>query len=230
MLEAESIWFRQKMEKYTRRGDTILNLGSSTQEFREKIQPHIFRNVLLPLDEKNVQIYHVDMKQEDGIDLVGDVTDNEFIDKLASLLPSGIICSNMLEHIEERTDFGKAVVDVLPNGSYIFASCPKKYPYHPDPIDTMFRPTVEELAGVFPKTYLIEGEVVACGTWEEKIRYECRVNYVRCFYIRIRQIIRLLLSFFKPHEGIKLFFDKKKSPSPSQKLSATCVVLQKVVS
>ena len=226
MLLNESLWFRQKLA-YVLRGDVLLNLGSSTQAFRERFQPHIHTNLFLPLEEKATQVYHVDMKQGAGIDLVGDITDVGFLGRLRALKPSGLICSNLLEHLEDRITFGKAAVGLLSSGGYIFASCPRDYPYHPDPIDTLFRPSVTELAAEFPGTRVVEGEIVACGTWKEKVHYDCNVNYLRCYYRRVKRSAGLLVPFYKPRKWLERVTGKHKI-DPNQTLNVTCVVLQKL--
>lgn len=225
MLLNESLWFRQKME-YIRKGDVLLNLGPSIKEFREGLRPHIYENLFLPLEEKTVQVYHVDMKLGNGIDLVGDMTDLESLKRLKALKPAGLICSILLEHLEDRGRFSKAVVELLSSSGYIFASCPRDYPCHSSPIVTMFRPGVMELAAEFPGMLVVEGEIVACGTWKEKVSYDCNVNYPRCYHRKAKRIIRLLVPFYKSRGWLERITRKNKI-NPNQKLSVTCVVLQR---
>ena len=53
----------------------LLNLGSSTREFREQAKPHIERELFAPLRAAGVSTFHSDLKQEDGVDLAGDIMD-----------------------------------------------------------------------------------------------------------------------------------------------------------
>jgi hypothetical protein len=46
-------------------------------------------------------------------------------------------------------------------------SVPYRFPYHPDPIDTLFRPHVTELIQLFPRSRVLCAEVVSAGTsWD----------------------------------------------------------------
>ena len=227
MLLNESLWFRKKMDLYIQNREVLLNLGSSTNDFRERVQPHIYANLFQPLEKKDVRVYHVDLKKDDGVDLVGDIADLKFLSELKELSPASLICSNLLEHLNDRGKFGRSVVDLVPVGGYIFVSCPKDYPYHPDPIDTMFRPTIQELAAEFPSTKLIEGEIVPCGTWREKELYDCSLNYLACFFRKFRKLIRLLVPFYKPREWLDLILGRN-GIEPKRRISATCVILQKI--
>ncbi len=61
------------------------------------------------------------------------------------------------------------LASVIHEGGYIFVSVPYKYPYHRDPINTMFRPTIRELAALFPGTEIYKGEIINCGSYMDKI-------------------------------------------------------------
>ncbi|OBQ33891.1 MAG: hypothetical protein AN485_17485, partial [Anabaena sp. MDT14b] len=50
-----------------------------------------------------------------------------------------------------------------PKSGYIFVTVPYKYPYHRDPIDTMFRPDIQELSSLFPDFKIVNGEILAGG-------------------------------------------------------------------
>ena len=50
----------------------------------------------------------------------------------------------------------------LPSEGLLFVSVPRRYPYHPDPIDTMFRPTTQELLGMFDDAELVESAAIRC--------------------------------------------------------------------
>ncbi|HEX3595743.1 MAG TPA: hypothetical protein VHU80_11590 [Polyangiaceae bacterium] len=55
------------------------------------------------------------------------------------------------------------------SGGRLLVSGPHRYPYHPDPIDTTFRPSVEQMAKLFPDTRIITSEIVPCGTYLQYI-------------------------------------------------------------
>ncbi len=165
MLYEESLWFKNIIRKYVQPNSLVLNIGSSTKEFIETDQPYIKQNLFNELALKNCQIKNVDIKQAEGVDLVGDVTDTAFIETLKQLNPSIIICSNLLEHLENRKTFCDALIKIMNKETMLIVSVPYLFPYHEDPIDTMYRPDLDELQKAFPQLKLIEGEIVDCGTF-----------------------------------------------------------------
>jgi hypothetical protein len=225
MLVKESEWFKYKIESYLSNSDCVLNVGSSTKRFRENIQPHIQRNIFDILQQKKIQVYHVDMKNDIGVDLVGDVADEKFIKALQNLRPTAIICSNLLEHLENRSSFCAALLEIIPESGIILASCPKDYVYHPDPIDTMFRPSVEELAAEFPHTEIVEGLVLPCGTYGDIELYERRINFRAWMVNKLKRLGKDAVEQYRSvNEGRKTV---ERAIDRDDKVSATCVVLRK---
>ena len=225
MLNRESLWFRQKLEHYLTGEDVVLNIGSNSLEFRERLQPCLELNLFAPLRERGVRVYHIDLKKQPGVDFAGDVTDPNFIRSLRKLRATAAICSNLLEHLQDRGAFARSVVDIVDGGSRIFASCPYAYPYHPDPIDTLFRPTVAELTAEFPQTVVLEGEIVRCGRLIGKSAYELSTNPTRWMYGCLRSWVRLAMPFWRPKRWVGAALAAL--TNPLQKISATCVVLEK---
>lgn len=165
MLVREARWFAARFREL---GDEalfpMLNIGSHTDEFRTREQPWIDRYVFAPARKRGLKIVHLDIREAPGVDLVGDLTDPEFLQKVAAMRFRSAFCSNLLEHVPNREAIGAAAVNAVEPGGYLIVSCPNNFPYHPDPIDTMYRPGVEELASLFPGTQLVRGELVPCGT------------------------------------------------------------------
>ena len=71
--------------------------------------------------------------------------------------PKTVLCCNMFEHVDDRYKFASICDEVLSPGGYLLITVPHSYPYHLDPIDTMFRPSVDEIAKLFPYYELVEG-------------------------------------------------------------------------
>lgn len=165
MLYEESIWFKNIIQHYVEENSLVLNIGSSTKEFIEIDQPYIKQNLFDELANKTCDIKNCDIKKAEGVDLVGDVTDTDFIQTLKQLNPSIIICSNLLEHLENRKIFCDALVKIMNPKTLLIISVPYLFPYHEDPIDTMYRPDIEELQKAFPTLKLVEGKIVNCGTF-----------------------------------------------------------------
>ena len=165
MLYEESLWFKKMIERHVQPNSLVLNIGSSTKEFIEVEQPYIKQNLFDELSKKECQIKNVDIKQADGVDLVGDVTDANFVETLKKLNPASIVCSNLLEHLEDRKTFCDALVKIMNKETLLIISVPYSFPYHEDPIDTMYRPNLDELQIAFPSLKLVEGDIVDCGTF-----------------------------------------------------------------
>ncbi|RDC61401.1 hypothetical protein HME9302_02623 [Alteripontixanthobacter maritimus] len=140
--------------------EPILNLGSSTADFRTNMQPHIEYEIFAPLRARGTTVLHADIKADDGVDLAGDVYDLEYRARILALSPMLIICSNMLEHLEDREGFLEMCDHMLPPGGHLLLTVPSDYPYHQDPIDNYFRPDVTELAALLPDYDIIWSELV----------------------------------------------------------------------
>ena len=82
MLYEESLWFKKIIQQYAQPNALVLNIGSSTKEFIEVTQPYIKANLLDEFAKKNCTVKNIDIKQAEGVDFVGDVTDPSFIEKL----------------------------------------------------------------------------------------------------------------------------------------------------
>ena len=165
MLWDEAKWFGQQVAKIEPAElFPMCNVGSSTRSHRTVVQPWINEFIFAPAQDRG-RVLHVDIKEAPGVDLVGDITDARFLQRLRTMNFRSVFCSNLLEHINEPHVFCRTIASILPNRGLLFASCPHRYPYHPDPIDTMFRPGTTELANMFPGTTLVESKLVDEGKY-----------------------------------------------------------------
>lgn len=165
MLPQEARWLGREI--HGRPADQVfplLNVGSSTGHFRQDEQPWIDRQLFAPARHHGRAVTHLDLKAEAGVDLVGDLTDDGFLERVARMHFRSVLCSNLLEHVTDREKVAARLTALLVPGGLLFVSCPFRYPFHPDPIDTRFRPTVAELAALFPGTLLETGVVLRCET------------------------------------------------------------------
>jgi len=213
MLIEEARWLGKAMSERSSSGIfPMLNIGSGTDEFRKKKQPWIDEYIFKPARQSGGRVVHSDIKNGSGVDIVGDLSDAAFREELHGMNFRSIFCSNLFEHVPDREIIAELLVSIIPTGGYIFASCPYMYPYHPAPIDTMFRPNVEELARVFQGTGLVRGEIV---TGE---------SYIGTITRDPLQLVRLGLPFYRPKNWLaasgKLLWLFKN-------FQATCVLLQK---
>jgi SAM-dependent methyltransferase len=127
-------------------GCRVLNVGSSTGAFRAREQPWVDAEVFGPLRARGIEVVHLDLKVAAGVDLVGDVLDPTF----RAGLEGGwdvVISSNLLEHLADRTPFLTVLPQLTRPGGWLVVTVPRRFPRHPDPIDTMYRPSPDQLVG-----------------------------------------------------------------------------------
>jgi hypothetical protein len=163
MLKEEAVWLGQKLKQHLRPGDTLLHIGSSTLDFRKNFQPWIWENVDLVCQEAGVRVINVDCKNGPGIDVVGDLMDVEFRTRLQLIHAKGLLCANLLEHVTDHRQLARALATVLPAGGLLYFSGPHDFPYHPDPIDNLFRPTIDEAVAEFSLLKQVEIQLIDCG-------------------------------------------------------------------
>lgn len=166
MLLREAKWFATRMQGLDDQSlFPLLNLGSQTGRFRKTEQPWLERYIFQPLQRRGGNIVHSDMQVGEGIDLSGDLSDPAFRQRLRDMRFQSIICSNLLEHVANREEFVRYITPILPVGGLLFVSVPFQFPYHPDPIDTLYRPTPDELAAQFSGMEIVDRAIVNCGTY-----------------------------------------------------------------
>jgi SAM-dependent methyltransferase len=104
--------------------------------------------MLRRLEDSGLKIVHCDLKASSGVDEPGDVLDPIYQERLRSFNADLLLCSNLLEHLTEPAAFAAACGSLVKEGGYGLFTVPRSYPYHPDPIDTMFRPRPREIAAM----------------------------------------------------------------------------------
>ncbi len=215
----ESLWVgAQLAEIPDARLFPLLDIGSSTREFRTIIQPHLESSIYAPLRVRGGKVWHADIKPADGVDLVGDLLDESYVQRLRELGVRSVMVTNILHHVVERQRLIDNVLSVVPAGGYVIVSGPNRYPKHYDPIDTLFRPNVEALAACFPGTDLVRGEIIDSGNWRQWNKAERGNRSLG------RTVARLGLPFYKPAEWWRL---ARQSPFLVRHMRAVAVVLRK---
>lgn len=175
------------------RGSVCLNLGSSTRKFREETQPFIATKILHPLQERGYRIINCDLKLEDGVDEVGDLLDPVFQQRLMVYRPDLIICSNLLEHLADPRAFAQACGIITKPGGYCLFTVPRSFPYHPDPLDTMYRPTTQQIADLLPGWETVAAKELVAGSYRQELLEQ--PDPVRAL---VRQIARAMLPMYRP--------------------------------
>jgi SAM-dependent methyltransferase len=141
----EATWLRRVLSDLpSGAGARVLDIGSQTLEFRTIVQPHIDREIFAPLRERRAAVAHLDAQAAAGVDIVADITSGQF-----SLEPHPpfdiVICANLLEHVRDRAATIRRLEAAT--AGHLVVTVPGHFPYHEDPIDTMYRPTERQLAG-----------------------------------------------------------------------------------
>ena len=145
MLIAEAQWIVAALDSLPDDAFPLVNIGSSTADFRENDQPWIEDTIFRPLRQRGRRFVHVDIKEAPGVDLVADATQPAGQAAIRFLGARTILCANLLEHVPDVGAMCRTLLDLSPDGGYLILTVPRRYPHHPDPVDTMFRPTPEEL-------------------------------------------------------------------------------------
>lgn len=171
MFPEEAAWFGTVLKQIPGSAlSPVVNLGSSSADYRSRACPDIDSNIFRPLNERGVSVYHVDTKPAPGVDIVGDIFSLSVQDAIRAISPRTILCNNLIEHVVDRERFCDICEGLLPPNGILCVSVPHKYPFHPDPIDTMYRPSLDELGRLFPHCHLEMGRVISLGNYLGQLR------------------------------------------------------------
>jgi hypothetical protein len=197
-------YFIKKFYKKKKPFKFIINLGSGNVEELKKNKPWVSKNVFEIFKKQKAKILHVDAENFPGVDIVQDLSEPcslTFCDKLKG--SKLFILANVLEHIPKKAhaDFLKKIYGKMKSKDGLMITVPYDYPYHADPIDTLYRPTPEDLHKLLPLTWL-EGEIVSAGSYREEFRH---MNILK----KMRKLLKPLWFFQKPSkwlENHRLFY------------------------
>lgn len=225
MLIEEAKWIGKELLKFSNSETSILNIGSSSLEYRKIHQPHIDKHIFQPILKKNFNVTHTDIINTEGVDIVGDLTDPNFLDRLQRKNYDTIICSNLLEHITEKNIIIDAIKKILPSGGIVIITVPLNYPYHLDPIDTMFRPLPSEISLLFNEFSIIKEEIVE-GKSSRKNKVQ--INYWEQIKSQPKLFIKLIARIFLPFYKTKVWWYTLISfKNIFKPFSVSCVILKK---
>jgi hypothetical protein len=189
MFKAEAAWLARLLREHAAEElSPLLNVGSSTRGFREKEQPWTERELFAPLKARGVNLIHLDAREGDGIDVKADILHDDDFERLRLLKPRAILLCNILEHVNDPQKLADRCIDLVGPSGLIFVTVPFSYPYHRDPIDTLYRPSPEALTRLFAKAVPLRAEVIDAG---ESFRDQVRKRP----WILSRQILRFPFPF-----------------------------------
>jgi SAM-dependent methyltransferase len=189
MFEVEARWLGRKLEEFdAAQLSPLLNLGSSTREFREQVQPATVTHMFEPLRARGVEVIHLDRRTGNGIDIRADLLDDGDFARLRPEGYSAVLCCNVLEHVADAAEFARRCWRLARPGGLVIATVPRSYPRHGDPIDTLFRPTPPELARLFPGAEMLASDIIDVGeSYRDAVR--------RRPWILLRHLARLPFPF-----------------------------------
>ena len=209
MMLNEAKWFAKYLPHFEK-GDLspLVNIGSSTRHFREQEQPHIHEHVFKPLEARGIKVIHCDLKQAEGVDIQGDIFDDVFLATIKKQKPKAVLCTHMFEHVTDRASLAKRLFSLLPPGGLLLVTVPYSYPYHADPIDTLYRPSPEELAALFPDATVEKKMAVESGNYWDKIRARPLIIFRHIFrfpfpfldFTRWKRSMHKLSWLFRPYK------------------------------
>jgi len=217
MLINEAKWFADKIQILSTTDlSPCVNIGCQEPVFRRKHAPWIDEVFTKSLTTKGIDIINCDLDAGDDVDVIGDVCSKEIQFIIKKFHPKSAICCNLLEHVVNPTVVSCSIVEMLPESGLIFASCPRSYPYHPNPIDNRYRPNPQELASIFPGCDILFADTVNCGTALDYFKFTESGVFIK--------ILRLFLPFLKPRGWWETAV---RIPWFFKPYSASCVVLRK---
>ena len=153
--------------------NNIINLGSGNVEQLKKTKPWVSKNVFDLFKKQKAKILHVDAENFSGVDIVQDLSEPNSLAFCDNLKGSKLfILANVLEHIPKKAhaEFLNKIYSKMKSKDGLMITVPYDYPYHADPIDTMYRPSPSELKKLLPLAWL-EGEIVSAGSFKEEFSH-----------------------------------------------------------
>lgn len=129
---------------------------------------------------------HLDGQAGEGIDVVADIASDGFDPSVIGTFDL-VLCTNLLEHVLHREQTIQYLFDLAAPNAYVVVTVPKKFPYHEDPIDTMYRPTPKQLGAALRRvnpSSKIEREAVVSVT--DPKWYKSRKALLRRYVLPLR--------------------------------------------
>lgn len=157
-----------------RPGARVLDIGASTLDYRTVRQPHITELVHRPLQARGCAITCCDIKEGEGVDLVIDLSKTDLPDQVFASPFDLVICSNILEHVIDREAFIQNALRFCATPAFLICTVPQVFPYHADPIDTMYRPSASALVQLIRKHAQCAIEVAESIRIDDQSYYEFR--------------------------------------------------------
>ena len=217
MLIKESEYLKELICALPKENLKILNFGSQSSKYLKK-QPYIYENIINTVIKEGHTITNLDLQDVDGVDLVGDIFNDDFFLKLKEMNFDVIFVFNILEHVTKLELMISRLQELVKSGKYILFSGPYKYPFHMDPIDNMFRPDVNEVSNLFNKCVKISGK--------QLLDYPYSKYLFKSSFVFIKEVFRIVAFFYKFEKWKKVVLPKLKWIFT--RFEVTCVLFKKL--
>lgn len=222
MLYTESVWIGEKIKQIVAESAyPILNVGSSTKQYRTQRQAFIQDNIFSQIPDEKKNVVHLDMKKADGVDVVGDLYDEFFLQELKKYKFKVIMFNNVLMYLEEkqRKRISQILENILEKDGYLIITNSLIFPPAHDPVEAYYRANPQDMyQQLFQNFKIIDQSTPS-------------VPYNFCKYLKQNpkvipvKIARLLMPFYKYREW--KFMLNYYLNSFNKDYSATCLFLQK---
>lgn len=189
----ESIFIKKIIHPYISNQSpikTFINLGSGNIKQLQHSKPWINDNVIEPLKLRNIRILNLDIFKFDSVDYVADLSEKESLDFIKKTeAPRLLLLGNVLEHVSSnlRTKILNNIYSSMDIGDKLIISVPNDYPYHADPIDTMYRPSPDQIKILLPLEWHV-CQILECGSYYDEFKK-------MSFFKKIRKILKPLWIF-----------------------------------
>jgi hypothetical protein len=141
----ESLAIKKIISKDMNNFDIAINLGSGNVNDLNRNKPWIEKNVFFRFKK----VIHVDFTQYDSVNIVGDLRDLSIYPDIKKITGKKIffLC-NVLEHVraKDRKKILNNIYQCMNLADRLIISVPYDYPYHADPIDSLYRPSAEAIS------------------------------------------------------------------------------------
>lgn len=167
----ECDWIISKLEKFNESEiSPVLDFGGSTLKYRTLEQPWLQNDFYKKLINRKINVVFADLKKSDGVDLAGNIFDDNFLSLVKSKKFNCVFCCNFLEHVNDPQELIDRCMSLIPVGGILVITVPNSYPYHRDPIDTLFRPNIKELSKLVKGNEIIDSEIISTGSYWDHLR------------------------------------------------------------
>ena len=222
MLVEESIWIGEKIAEIAIQNSyPILNVGSSTKEYRTKKQGFIQKNIFDLIPDESRNVIHLDMKAAEGVDLVGNLYDPIFLEEIKKFKVKCILFNNVLMYLnrKQRIEICQILKNILEKDGYLIVTNSHVFPPAPDPVESYYRHSPKDLyVDLFNDFTIVDSTIVETNySFDKQLKARPKLIPIK--------IARFLIQFYKFEEW--KFMLNYNLNNYSSNYSSSCLLLQK---